>query len=75
MDKQLQLQLRDDLEEIREKADIIKSMLQAVYAAEENNIHESGPYMEAIHGVAYWAYELVEDIQSTLKRLEAQQEA
>ena len=51
MDKQSNLQLRDALEEIREKAKIIKSTLRAICTAEESNPYEIGPYMEAIRGI------------------------
>lgn len=69
------IQLRDALEEIREKAKIIRSTLRAICTAEESNPYEIGPYMEAIRGVAYWIYELEKDVRTAFDSLQEQQEA
>lgn len=69
MDQRQNVQLRDDLDEIKEKAGILKSTLFAIYAAEESNTFGSELYREALHGAAYLTNDLVQYIQETIQRL------
>lgn len=66
MEQQSNQQLRNDLEEIQAKAEILSSTLLAIYAAQESGSYGNDLYMGALHGAVNLSQELVKAIMETI---------
>ncbi len=65
MEKELRL-VREEIQALKAKAEILRSTLFAICAAQDTNVHDAASYAGAIHGAAQMAHE----IQDALERLD-----
>lgn len=56
--------MQDELEEIRERADVLYSTLLAIYVALKENIFDGTSYTQAIHGTVHLAKEIIKELQA-----------
>lgn len=69
MEQQSNQQLRDDLEEIQEKAKILNSTLLAIYAAQEHNTHDNSLYLGALHGAVNLTQDLLKAVMEIIQSI------
>ena len=69
-----QYHVYDQLQQIKQQVEILKSTLFAIYTAEQENIYDTSTYMEAIHGSVQQARRVLEELQAVL-RLISEEEA
>ncbi len=62
-----QYHVYDQLQQIKQQVEILKSTLFAIYTAEQKNIYDASIYMEAIRGSVQQAQKVSEELQKVLQ--------